>query len=47
MSDIPKTLRFLYTSKNLTTTSLLHLDTIFNETAMQNKHVKGGGEYEP
>ena len=26
--------------KNLTTSSLLHLDTIFNETAMQNKHAK-------
>jgi len=36
-----------YTSKNLTTSSLLHLDTIFNETAVQNKHSKGGGEHEP
>jgi len=29
-----------YTSKNFTTSSLLHLDTIFSETAMQNKHAK-------
>jgi len=36
-----------YTSQNLTTSSLLHLDTIFNETAMQNKHAKRGGVHEP
>jgi len=36
-----------YTSKNLTASTPLHLDTIFNETAMQNKHAKRGGEHEP
>jgi len=36
-----------YTSKNLTTSSLHHLDTIFNETAMQSKHAKVGVEHEP
>jgi len=36
-----------YTSKNLTASSPLHLDTIFNETAMQNKHAKRGGVHEP
>ena len=45
MSDIPKTFRSSYTSKNVTPSSLLHLDTIFYETAMQIKHVKGGGEH--
>jgi len=32
-----------YTSKILTTSSLLQLDTIFNETAMQIKHEKRRG----
>ena len=36
-----------YTSKNLTASSPLHLDTIFNETAMQNKHAKRRGIHEP
>jgi len=41
MSDILKTLRFLIHIQNLIISSLLHLDTIFKETAMQNKHAKG------
>jgi len=46
MSDIPKTLRFLIHIQKLDNISLLHLDTIFIETAMQNKHAKGGEEQE-
>jgi hypothetical protein len=47
MSDIPKTLRFLINFpklENILTTPLGH---IFSETAMHNKHAKGGGEQEP
>jgi hypothetical protein len=47
MSDIPKTLRFLIHTQKLDKILILHLETIFNETAMQNKHAKGGGEHEP
>jgi hypothetical protein len=47
MSDIPKTFRFLINIQKLDNILTTPLGHIFNETAMQNKHAKGGGEQEP
>jgi hypothetical protein len=47
MSDIPKTLRFLIHTPKLDNILAAPLGHIFSETAIQNKHAKGGGEQEP
>jgi hypothetical protein len=47
MSDIPKTLTFLIHIQKLDNILTTPLGHVYNETAMQNKHAKGGGEHEP
>jgi tRNA splicing ligase len=46
MSEIPKTFSSLLHIKKLDS-SLLHVVTIFKQTAKKNKYAKVGGEHKP